>query len=592
MSREQPADIQFAPFERVFFESGEPFMQIGAGDIGGKAAGLLKAGAILAHQSCDSPDGRVRVEVPSTVVVATEVFETFMERNGLYEVALSGAPDERIAHAFQGAEFPHEYVGDLMALIQGTGGRPLAIRSSSLLEDALRHPFAGVYDTKMIPNNQTDTATRFRRLIEAIRFVYASTFFEHAAHYIRAIGKDSREERMAVIVQEVVGKSFGDRFYPEVSGVSRSYNYYRTGTAKPHEGVASLALGLGKTIVDGGTSWSYSPAHPRVTPPFASERELMKNTQLRFWAINLGTPPAFDPTKETEYLVEPKLADADYDGALKFVASTYDSSLDRVMAGVGSPGPRVIDFAPLLRLNLWPVNDVIKLLLEVFERETGNAVEIEFAVTFSGPAQPHARLVVLQVRPMMVSQELIDLSKAEREDPGLLVYSKHVMGNGSFADLKDIVYVKPEVFEARLTGQIARELESVNTSLQDEGRRYVLIGFGRWGSSEPWLGIPVNWGQISGASVIIEATLPQMNVEPSQGSHFFHNIQSFEVSYFCVHHKIDPPIDWEWLSQQAGEWLSQQAVVNETDTLRHIRSSSPLKVKADGRSGHGAIWHE
>lgn len=309
----------------------------------------------------------------------------------------------------------------------------------------------------------------------------------------------------------------------------------------------------------------------------------MRNTQLRFWAVNLGTPPAFDPTKETEYLVEAELEDADYDGTLNFVASTYDGSLERFMAGVGSEGPRVIDFAPVLQLNLWPVNEVIRRLLEVFERETGNAVEIEFALTFPGSTGEHARLVVLQVRPMMVSRKSIDLSASKHEE-GLLVYSNHVMGNGSVTDLRDIVYVKPEVFEAGITSQIARELESVNRSLQDEGKRYVLIGFGRWGSSEPWLGIPVNWGQISEAAVIVEATLPEMNVDPSQGSHFFHNIQSFEVPYFCVQHNDDPPIDWEW--------LSQQPLVGETGMIRHVESATPLRVKADGRTGHGAIWHD
>lgn len=576
--------MQFVPFRRVFFESGQPFMQIGTGECGGKAAGLLHAGMSLAKQPCDSSDGRVRVEVPSTVVVGTEVFESFMERNGLYEVALSGAPDDRIAHAFQQGDFPPEHLGDLMALIGKTGGRPLAVRSSSLLEDSLAHPFAGVFETKMIPNNQSDPNTRFRRLIEAIRFVYASTFLGAAADFVRAVGKDPRDERMGVIIQEVVGGAFGDRFYPEVSGVCRSYNYYRAGSAKPDEGVVALALGLGKTVVDNRVSWSYSPAHPRARPPFRSDRDLLRNTQLRFWAVNMGTPPAFDPTQETEYLLEAELADADYDGTLKFVASTYDASLERFMAGVGSKGPRIIDFAPLLQLNLWPFNEVILRLLEAFERERGNAVEIEFALTFPRTGKTHARLVLLQVRPMLVSREIIDLSKSIRDEPGLLLYSEHVMGNGTVSDLRDIVYVKPEVFESRFTSQIAREIESVNRSLAREGKRYVLIGFGRWGSSEPWLGIPVSWAQISEAAAIIEATLPHMNPAPSQGSHFFHNIRSFEVSYFCVQHEKDPPIDWDW--------LSRQSVVSETDTIRHVESRGPLKLAADGRIGHGAIWHD
>jgi hypothetical protein len=382
MNERRSRDRAVPRFERVFFESGEPFMRIGGGDYGGKAWGLVGARDGLDAQL--DPDGfpHVKIEIPTTTVLTTEIFDAFMERNDLYETAFSGAPDERIAHAFQRGDFPVEHVGDLRALVDQTAGRPLAVRSSSLLEDALAHPFAGIYETKMIPNNHADPSTRFKSIVEAIKFVYASTFFRAAANYVQATEKTLQDEKMAVVVQEVAGERFGDRFYPHLSGVCRSYNYYRAGAAKPEEGVVNLALGLGKTIVDGGVSWTYSPAHPKVRPPFASTGELMKNTQLRFWAVNLGKPPAYDPTKETEYLVEAGLEDADYDDALRFIASTYDPSRDRLSPGVGVKGPRVLDFAPCLDLELWPVNAVIKRLLEVFEREVGSAVEIEFAITF------------------------------------------------------------------------------------------------------------------------------------------------------------------------------------------------------------------
>jgi hypothetical protein len=388
---------------------------------------------------------------------------------------------------------------------------------------------------------------------------------------------------MAVIIQEVVGESYGERFYPHLSGVCRSYNYYRTGKAKPEEGVVNLALGLGKTIVDGGVSWSYSPAYPKIRPPFASMGELMKNTQLRFWAVNMGKPPAYDPTKETEYLVEAALDAAEYDDTLRWVASTYDPARDRLSPGVGAAGARVLDFAPLLGLELIPLNAVLKHLQDLFEEATGNAVEIEFAMTFPKRSNEAARFAFLQVRPMMVSKEPVELPGNVKETSGLLLVSDRVMGNGVVDSLRDVVYIKPDAFEARRTPRIAEELDKINRELLEAHKPYLLIGFGRWGSSDPWLGIPVNWGQISGAKVIVEATLEGMNVEPSQGAHFFHNISSFRVSYFTVHHNSVPGIDWHW--------LSEQRIIGETECVRHIELDRPLLVKVDGRTGQGAIWH-
>jgi hypothetical protein len=557
-------------------------MRIGEGECGGKAQGLIDARAVLERELGPDEFPELNIEVPTTTVITTDLFDAFMERNGLYETALSGVPDDRIALAFQRGDLPVEYLGDLRALSEETAGHPLAVRSSSVLEDALAHPFAGIYETKMVPNNQADPNARFKSLVEAIKFVYATTFFSAARSYLQAIGKTPHDEKMALIVQEVVGERYGDRFYPSLSGVCRSYNYYRTGAAKPEEGVVNLALGLGKTIVDGGVSWSYSPAHPKARPPFASVGELMKNTQLDFWAVNMGRPPAYDPTRETEYLVESNLQDADYDDTLRFVASTYDTGRDRLSPGVGVKGPRVLDFAPLLDIELWPVNAAIRRLLEIFRAATGSAVEIEFAMTIPKREGERARMAFLQVRPMMVSKERVDLPADVLESGNLLLGSERVMGNGVVDSLRDVVYVKPDSFESRLTPRIAAELEKINRGMLEAGKPYLLIGFGRWGSSDPWLGIPVTWGQISSSKVIVETTLEEMNVEPSQGAHFFHNISSFRVSYFTVHHESRPGIDWEW--------LSAQRVVEETDLVRRVELDEPLLVKVDGRTGRGAIW--
>jgi hypothetical protein len=389
---------------------------------------------------------------------------------------------------------------------------------------------------------------------------------------------------MAVIVQEVVGGRHGERFYPDVSGVGRSYNFYPAARAKPEEGVVNLAVGLGRTIVDGGLSWAYSPAHPKAPPPFGSVGELLKNTQTVFWAVNMGRPPEFNPIAEDEHLCKADLAAAEYDGVLGLAASTYDAASDRLSPGIGARGPRVVNFAPLLVLRQYPVNDLLRRLLEVCEEALGLEVEIEFAVTFPRKDSDVARLGFLQVRPMVVSAEKVEFAEEELSGPGLLIASERTMGNGIVDTIQDIVYVKPDPFEAGRTREIAAEIAEINAILMDEERPYLLIGFGRWGSSDPWLGIPVDWGQICGAKVIVEATLPHMNVEASQGAHFFHNITSFRVSYLTVHHAAQPGIDWDWLAALPA--------ARESELVRHVRPERPRLVKVDGRTGRGAVWRE
>jgi hypothetical protein len=574
-------------FERDFFRSPEPVTRIGEGELGGKARGLVLIRDLLASQFEAAKFPGVEVYVPKMVVIATDVFDAFMDRNALRETALADLPDDRMAETFLRAEFPTEVLGDLRALVEEVH-TPLAIRSSSLLEDALFRPFAGVYETKMVPNNQPDADTRFLRLVEAIKFVYASTYFRNAKSYIRATERTSADEKMAVIVQEVVGERRGDRFYPDVGGVGRSYNFFPAKDVDPKDGVVNLALGLGKTIVDGGASWIYTPTRPKAPPPFGSTRDILRLTQLDFWAVNMGKPPAYDPIAETEYLVKADLAAADYDGTLSGVASTYDAQRDRFVPGTGRNGPRAVDFAPLLSHGQIPLNEIIRELLSIGEQVLDEAVEIEFAVSLSNNGQAGARFGFLQLRPMLVSEEEIELQEEELARPDLLLASDRVMGNGALDTIRDVVYVRPDSFEARLTPKIAAELDTFNRPLLEQGRPYLLLGFGRWGSSDPWLGIPVEWGQIAGARVIVESTLPGMDVEPSQGAHFFHNIVSFEVFYLCVRHDPDAAgarrgIDWEWLDRQSA--------LAETDLVRHIRFDKPLRIKVDGRSGHGAVWH-
>ena len=580
-----PADRAGVPlFRREFLGAEETFTRIGDGALGGKAAGLDRMRRAILDRLDPGEFPGIRVAVPTLTVLGTEVFDAFMEQNDLWEVVDDPPADERLAHAFQQADLPARWVGDLRALVTGLHC-PLAVRSSSLLEDALEHPFAGVYATKMTPNNQPDADARFRRLAEAVKFVWASTFFAAARSYQASVGRSPRDEKMAVVIQEIVGRRRGHRWYPTISGVARSWNYYPSGHATPEDGVAHLALGLGRQIVDGGACWTYSPAWPRTPVYFKDEGDLLKNTQTRFWAVNMGKAPPPDPTRETEYLVELDLAEAEYDDALRHLASTWDAAANRLRPGIARPGPRVLDFAPLLRGGALPLNDLVKRLLDLSREALDAAVEIEFALDVApGKGETDAVLGFLQARPMAVAGGDVDVCAEELRGDDLLLASEQALGDGVNEDLTDVVYLKPDAFATEHTPRIAREVAAVNADLVAAGRNYLLIGFGRWGSTDPWLGVPVDWGQISGARVIVEATLPELYTDMSQGSHFFHNLISFRVLYLPVPHRGGPCIDWDW--------LARQETAAETDFVRHVRTRSPLRVKVDGRSGRGVVKYD
>jgi hypothetical protein len=585
-------------FDRLLFGSEERIMRIGNGELGGKAGGLVSiarrldktfsgsagvgdgAGADIGADMGE--DVKVEVDIPRMVVLTTEVFSSFMKQNDLYEFVEGEHSDDRIAMAFDRASLPAEIVGDLRALADEVR-IPLAIRSSSLLEDAMYHPFAGVYATKMIPNNKPSRDERFAQLREAIKFVYASTFFEGAKQYRRSLKDISQEEKMAVIIQEIVGTRIGDRYYPTLSGVLRSHNFYPTGHAAPEDGICSLALGLGKTIVDGEPSWSFSPAYPKAPPPFNNLGDMMKYTQTRFWSVNMGMNTEYDPLGENEYLSKGDLSDAEFDDTLRFIASTYDLRSDRLLPGVAKKGPRVLDFAPLFYLEDLAFEDLLKDLLKMGEEELGTPVEIEFAMNLDLKRGVPARLGFLQIRPMVVSHEKVSLSEDDLKGDNILVSSEQTLGNGCNEEIRDIVYVKPEEFNPDVTMQIAKDLGKMNEQLLEEETPYLLIGLGRWGTSDPRCGVPVLWGQISGACAIVEAALPDMDAGMSQGSHFFHNVTSFEVFYFSLPGGGDKMINWQWLSHQPEE--------SETRYVRHVRCKEPLRILVDGRSGRGVIRH-
>ncbi len=567
--------------EKQFFNSEYPISYLGDGELGGKAKGLEFINSAVSSGINKDEFPEFDINIPKMVVIRTDVFDSFMKSNNLYEIALSDASDERIALAFQKADLPFNILGDLRLIVTEVK-QPLAIRSSSLLEDAMNEPFAGIYGTKLTPNNQHDIDTRFRKLTEAVKYVYASTFFKAPKNYIKATKHKTENEKMAVIIQEIVGNEHSKRFYPEISGVARSYNFYPPGNAKPEDGVVNLAAGLGKTIVDGGVSWAYSPAAPKKDPPFKTIRDMLKQTQLKFWSVNLGQLPEYDPINETEYMFEKYITEAEEDGTLKQLVSTYDASADRIWTGQSGAGPRILTFAPILKSQTIPLNNLIKKLLKICEEAYNSPVETEFAVTINkNENSPPYRFGFLQVRPMVVSSEEVNIKDNEFEGKNVLLSSAYVLGNGSINTLTDIVYLKVGNFQAKYTYKIAKELEEINKKLIAENRKYLLIGFGRWGTTDPWAGIPVDWSQISAAKVIVETSIEEMLQEMSQASHFFHNVTSFQVSYFSVPYTDSTNIDWDW--------LYELETIEETQFIKHAKTKKPLKIKVDGRTGKGVI---
>jgi hypothetical protein len=563
-------------FNRNYLDPDTPLSCLGRGEIGGKAEGLANISNVLHSELNHAEFPEIRIEIPSMAILCTDIYDAFMEQNHLYDIAYSDLPDDRIAHAFQMAELPFEVLGDLRSIIEQVH-TPLAIRSSSMLEDNKHEPFAGIYHTKMIPNNEYDPDIRFRQLVEAIKFVFASTFSRSAKDYRKALEHKNSDEKMAVIIQELVGKRYRNRFYPELAGVARSYNYYPVKPSKPEDGVVNLALGLGKTVVEGGISWAYSPALPNVEPPFGSVENLLMGTQTEFWVVNMGKPLEYNPVNEVEYLKYENIVTADEDNSLEYVASTYNALTGRLSIGTGIKGPRALTFAPLLVLKRLPFNDLIKSLLSICEQALGTPIEIEFAMTFN----PH-RFGFVQVRTMAIPVDMVQVSEQELTGENVLAASESVLGNGAVNNIRDVVYVKPESFELRHTMAIVPELEQINSRLLRANIPYLLIVFGRLGTADPWLGIPVKWGQVCGAKVIVEATQDNVRVELSQGSHYFHNMINLGVKYFSMPFARQYKIDWEW--------LGKQEVVEEIRFVRHARLSAPLRIRVDGRRSLGIIY--
>ncbi len=527
--REYTGKGSIATFDNTRFDEFTYFSRIGDGSLGGKGRGLAFIDSIIKNKALSFKFKGINITIPRTIVISTSVFEDFMEQNNLYDTAFSASDDSSILHSFLHANLP-QYVKDNIKTFLDIIKIPVAVRSSSLLEDSLYQPFAGVYATYMLPNNNTDLTIRCLQLEQAIKCVYASTYFKKSKGYISATKNVIDEEKMAVIVQELTGRENGSYFYPDFSGVARSYNYYPLPNEKTEEGIAEIAVGLGKTVVDGGTGLRFSPAHPKKILQFSSVKSTMDSTQKVFYALDM-TPYSFTPSvRQEENMPLLDISEAESIPSFKFMASTYDMQDHAVKDTVSAEGPKLVTFAGILKYDMFPLAEILKKLLKLGHDSMKCPVEIEFAVNLSqSPEYPHV-FSFLQIRPIVEGEEAIDLKIEHFSTEQIILYSQKALGNGKYENILDFVYIKPESFDPAHTVAIAEELDRINSRFVLQDINYILLVPGRLGSSDPWLGIPVSWAQISNARIIIETGLKDFQVEPSQGTHFFHNLTSLGIA--------------------------------------------------------------
>lgn len=568
-----------AVFKRDRFDAYSHFARIGDGSLGGKGRGLAFLDNIIkTHPEFNEFEG-VKVSIPKTVVLCTDVFDQFMDNNNLYQLALSDAPDEEILQAFINAQLPDQFIDDFKTFFEAIR-HPIAIRSSSLLEDSHYQPFAGIYSTYMIPYLD-DKDEMLRMLAAAIKSVYASVYFKDSKAYMTATRNVIDQEKMAVILQEVVGKQYGDHFYPNFSGVLRSINYYPLGYEKSEEGIASLALGLGKYIVDGGQTLRVSPYHPTQVLQTSDMEIALRQTQTQFYALDMKRVGVDFKVDDGFNILKLKVKDAENDGALNFIASTYDAN-DRVIRdGLYDGGRKIVSFNGVLRHGVFPLPELLKLSMHHGADSMRRPVEIEFACTLNDDRT--GEFYLLQIRPIVDSKQVLDQDIMTIPDDKCLLRSHNSLGHGVSDDIVDVVYVKTdENFTASDNPVVAMEVERINKKFLADGKNYVLVGPGRWGSSDSWLGVPVKWPHISAAKLIVETTLKNYSVDPSQGTHFFQNLTSFGVGYFTIDEN-------KGMGFFRKEILDAMPAVEETPHVRHVRFSKPLHIMMDGMKQEGLV---
>ena len=570
-----------AKFDKNKHDSYRTFSRIGNESIGGKARGLAFINSMISKYNLYNRYPNTMVTVPKTVVLSTDVFDEFMETNDLYRIGISDLPDEEILERFVEAELPGWLHQDLYAVISVTEV-PLAVRSSSKLEDSHYQPFAGIYSTYMIPVSKKDPANTMELLTTSIKSVYASVYFKESKAYIEATSNVIDEEKMGIVLQEVCGTMHGNCYYPTFSGVARSINFYPIAPEKPEDGIVKVAYGLGKYIMDGGVSLRFSPAYPKKILQLSSSKLMLRDTQKEYYALNLNEASYHVSTDDAMNLVRHRLQDAVVDPAFRHVASVYDYQSDVVRDGLNHEGKKIVTFAGVLEHETFPLAEIVKELLEMGQKEMNLPIEIEFAVEMDVPKGNPFVFNFLQIRPIVERDHSTTIDMDTVKPGDAILYSESALGNGEFNGISDLVYVKPETFKSSACKEIATIVEKLNAGFRERGAGYVLVGPGRWGSTDPWLGIPVKWSQISAARIIVESGLEEFRIDPSQGTHFFQNLTSFRVGYMTINPFLGD-------GSYNTALLDAMEAVYEDDHVRHVRFERPLEILIDGRTHRGAV---
>ena len=570
---------EITDFNRKRFDQQTEFVRIGGGSIGGKGRGLAYINALLNQYKLHDYFDNVNIMVPISIILGTDVFDDFIEQNNLLEFALSTHDDQLIMDRFQKAKFSKEIQADLDALLDILN-YPIAVRSSSMLEDSHLQTFAGVYNTIMLANNNISKKVRRNQLEEAIKSIYASTYLENTKSYHEAADNRLEEEKMAVIIQRAVGTEHNGRFYPNFSGVALSYNYYSLEDVKPEDGVVYVALGFGKTIVEGMNCLRFSPSHPHNLPQFSTVKDMLKNSQKEFFAIPLDSK--YEKDIDEDGLIKLHATDAEDDGTLYPICSTYSAENDRVYDGSSRKGVRLVTFAPIIKSKTFPLIKIIKFLMELGSKGLNCPVEIEFAVRLTEDKNQPNEFYFLQVRPMIKEAQIEMVELDSIPEDKIVAKSVKTLGNFNNEVIKDIILVDPRVFDRGKTITIAEQVGQLNNDLLNQNKEYLLIGPGRWGTTERWLGVPVKWNQINGARVIIEAAYGDFSPDPSFGTHFFQNLTSFQTGYFTINENA-----------RNGfinlDFFSKLNLVSRTEFVCHYQTNEPLNILIDGRIGNGII---
>ncbi len=571
-------------FNAQEFDPETDFLKIGKGSLGGKGRGLAFVSHYL-HQNQHflTPFDAVKIMIPQTLIITTEGFEAFILENNLRWLAKADLPDAEIAEHFLKSRFPVWLEEDLRSYLEHIH-YPLAIRSSSLLEDAQFKAYAGLYKTYMLPNKAEDPEVRLEQLITAVRLVYASTYFEAPKSFSDRVGQRTEEEQMAVIVQQLMGRSYEGYYFPAISGVGQSHNYYPFSRMKPEDGIVTIATGLGKMVVEGERSLRFSPKNPQILPQRSTVEDILENSQRFFYCLNMEAGEQPLDVDESLNLSKIDLFDLTDKKPLQILFSTYNPDEHRIRDALQPNGHPVLTFARILKYKQLPLAPILETLLELGQKGMGCPVEMEFSVNLGRGADQKPEFAFLQLRPMTARAEMIDVEITEEEIAKSFCFSQHSLGNAVKDDLRDIIFIKPEVFDAAKTVQIAAEIGKMNKILLTENRRYLLIGPGRWGSADHWLGIPVQWSDISGVGAIVESFSEQIRAEPSQGSHFFHNITTLGINYINVTNNGSDFVDWDWLRTRPFS--------NETTHAAHVRLKEPFVIKVDGKTSRSVMYDD